>query len=120
QLGTGGREEQEHEQRPQREEKRRREARAGAAQPCQPRGKDREDEREHPHEEDRHEIPGGMLAVVNRGGEALKVLLHEKETREFRIAHRDRDEPRHGDGEKERYAPRKLEPAEQRPIASDE
>ncbi len=60
-------------------------------------------------QQDRHEVPGRLVAAVHRGQEALEVLVDEEEARELRIGERDGDEPGRGDQQEQRQAAREFE-----------
>src|SRR5205823_1564 len=76
--------------------------------------------RRHARREHRHEIPPRVDALVQLGGKALEVLLHEEEMPEFRVCRRHGDEPRRGDDEEKRQAREDAQAPHQRPVAPEQ
>ena len=121
QLGVRRGKERQDDRAPQKEETPRLETVFRNPRPCAPEGGEEvHDPGKDPGEQDRHEIPHGLIASVLPGGEALEVLVDEEEAREFRVGERNRDEPRRCDREEEQPAAECVHATENFPVTLDQ
>ncbi len=67
--------------------------------------------------QDRDEVVGRAIAVMNLAGEALELFVDKKELREFRVFQRDQHEPWRRDEEEQDQAQYQMQALPDRPVA---
>ena len=79
-----------------------------------------DDPRQGAREQQRNEVPPGFTPVVDLGGEAQEVFVHEEEPRELRVANGHQHEPGCDDGEEQQAAGRNVQAGPQAPVALEQ